>query len=127
MTFLDKYQPQLLAALRIMSGLLFLEHGCVKLLHFPTSMAIPPGNIGMVLMAAGVIELVGGTLITIGLFSRIAAFIASGEMAFAYFLGHVSRGGFWPVINGGGEAILFCFIFLYLAAAGPGAFAITRR
>ncbi|HEY5338967.1 MAG TPA: DoxX family protein [Rhizomicrobium sp.] len=127
MTFLDKYQPQLLAILRIVAGLLFLEHGCVKLLHFPTAMAIPPGNIGMVIMAAGIIELVGGALITIGLFSRVAAFIASGEMAFAYFLGHVSRGGFWPAINGGGEAILFCFIFLYLASAGPGAWAINRR
>ena len=127
MTFLDKYQSQLLGILRIVAGLLFLEHGCVKLLHFPTSMAIPPGNIGMVIMAAAVIELVGGVLITVGLFSRIAAFIASGEMAFAYFLGHVSRGGFWPAINGGGEAILYCFIFLYLASAGPGAFAINRR
>jgi putative oxidoreductase len=127
MTFLDKYQSQLLGILRIVAGLLFLEHGCVKLLHFPTSMPMPAGNIGMLIMAAGIIELAGGALITIGLFSRIAAFIASGEMAFAYFLGHVSRGGFWPALNGGGEAILYCFIFLYLAAAGPGAWALNRR
>jgi putative oxidoreductase len=127
MTFLDKYQPQLLAILRIVAGLLFLEHGCVKLLHFPTAMPIPPGNIGMVIMAAGVIELVGGALITIGLFSRIAAFIASGEMAIAYWMVHVPKGGFWPAINGGGEAILFCFVFLYLASAGPGAWALNRR
>ncbi len=127
MTFLDKYQPQLLAILRIVAGLLFLEHGCVKLLHFPTSMPIPPGNIGMVILAAGIIELAGGALITLGLFSRIAAFIASGEMAIAYWMVHVAKGGFWPAINGGGEAILYCFVFLYLASAGPGAWAINRR
>jgi putative oxidoreductase len=127
MKFLDKYQSQLLAVLRIVSGLLFLEHGCVKLLHFPTSMPMPPGNAAMIVIVAGVIELVGGALITVGLFSRIAAFIASGEMAFAYFIGHVARGGFWPAINEGGEAILYCFIFLYLASAGPGAWAINRR
>jgi uncharacterized membrane protein YphA (DoxX/SURF4 family) len=86
MKFLDKYQSQLLAVLRIVSGLLFLEHGCVKLLHFPTSMPMPPGNAAMIVIVAGVIELVGGALITVGLFSRIAAFIASGEMAFAYFM-----------------------------------------
>lgn len=121
MTFLSKYQPQLLALLRIVAGLLFLEHGTVKLLHFPTSMAIPPGNIGMVIMAAGAIELIGGALVTIGLFTRIAAFIMSGEMAVAYWMVHVSKGGFYPAINGGGEAILFCFVFLYIAAAGAGA------
>src|ERR1700743_92535 len=127
MTFLDKYQSQLLGILRIVAGLLFLEHGCVKLLHFPTSMPMPPGNIGMVIMAAGIIELVGGALITIGLFSRIAAFIASGEMAIAYWMVHVPKGGLWPALNGGGGAILYFFIFLFLDAAGPGAWAINRR
>jgi putative oxidoreductase len=119
MTFLSRYQPQLLALLRIVAGLLFLEHGTVKLLHFPTAMAMPAGTMGMVLTAAGAIELVGGALVTIGLFTRIAAFIMSGEMAFAYFLGHFPK-SFYPVVNGGGEAILFCFVFLYLAAAGAG-------
>jgi putative oxidoreductase len=127
MTFLDKYQQQLLGILRIVAGLLFFEHGCVKLLHFPTGMTIPPGTMGMVIMAAGVIELAGGALITLGLFSRIAAFIGSGEMAVAYWTAHVPSGGLWPAINGGGEAILYCFIFLYLAAAGPGAFAINKQ
>jgi putative oxidoreductase len=127
MTFLDRYQSQLLGLLRIVAGLLFFEHGCVKLLHFPTSMPMPPGNIGMVIMTAGAIELVGGVFITIGLFSRLAAFIASGEMAVAYWMVHVPKGGLWPALNGGGEAILYCFIFLYLAAAGPGAWAINRR
>jgi putative oxidoreductase len=119
MTFLSKYQPQFLALLRIVSGLLFLEHGTVKLLHFPTSMPMPAGSMGTVLMAAGAIELVGGALVTVGLFTRIAAFIMSGEMAFAYFLGHLPK-SFYPAINGGGEAILFCFVFLYFAAAGAG-------
>jgi putative oxidoreductase len=74
-------------------------------------------------MAAGVIELVAGILITLGLFTRLAAFIASGELAAAYFIGHFPH-GFWPVVNKGEPAILFCFIFLYLAAAGPGAWSI---
>jgi putative oxidoreductase len=123
MTFLSKYQPQLLALLRIVAGLLFLEHGTMKLLHFPTSMPMPAGTMGMVLMTAGAIELVGGALVTIGWFTRIAAFIMSGEMAFAYFLGHFPK-SFYPVINGGGEAILFCFVFLYIAAAGAGPWSV---
>jgi putative oxidoreductase len=122
MTFLSKYQPQLLALLRIVAGLLFLEHGTVKLLHFPTSM--PPGDMGMVGTVAGVIEMVGGALVTVGLFTRIAAFIMSGEMAVAYWMVHFSKGGFYPVINGGGEAILFCFVFLYIAAAGAGPWSV---
>jgi putative oxidoreductase len=126
MSFLDKYSPQLLSILRIVAGLLFLEHGCVKILHFPTSMPIPPDH-AMLIMAAGYIELIGGALIVLGLFSRIAAFIASGEMAVAYWMVHVAMGGPFPVINKGGEAILFCFVFLYIAAAGPGPWAINRR
>ncbi len=121
MTFLSKYQPQLLALLRIVSGLLFLEHGTVKLLHFPPmQMPAVPEKFMPVIIAAGVIELVGGVLVTAGLFTRIAAFVMSGEMAFAYFLGHAPK-SFYPAVNGGGEAILFCFIFLYIAAAGAGA------
>jgi putative oxidoreductase len=90
-------------------------------------MQLPAGPIGILLTVAGVIELVGGALVTVGVFTRIAAFIMSGEMAIAYFLGHVSRGGFWPAVNGGEAAILFCFVFLYIAAAGPGAWAIDKR
>lgn len=126
-TLLEKYQPQLLAVLRIVAGLLFVEHGAVKLLHFPIAMALPPGPIGILLTVAGVIELVGGALLTVGVFTRLVAFIMSGEMAIGYFLGHVSRGGFWPVVNGGEAAILFCFIFLYIAAAGPGAWSFDKR
>jgi putative oxidoreductase len=129
MDFLNRYASQILGITRIVIGLLFLEHGTNKVFHFPAPaggaihafnlMAFPVGP-------AGVIELVAGALIVLGLFSRWAAFIASGEMAFAYFLAHFPRSPF-PLVNGGGEAICFCFIFLYLAAAGPGAFAINKK
>jgi len=131
MTFLDKYQPQLLSILRIVAGLLFLEHGMQKILHFPPMPAAMaagiPADAMPIIMAAGVIELVGGALIVLGLFSRIAAFIASGEMAVAYWMVHFAKGGPFPAVNGGDGAILFCFIFLYIAAAGPGPWAINRR
>ena len=123
MGFLTKYGPQILGVLRIVAGLLFLEHGLAKLVGFPAPMGahLPP-----LIMAAGVIELVGGTLITLGLFSRFAAFVTSGEMAFAYFLQHFPR-SVYPTQNGGDAAVLFCFLFLYLAAAGPGAFAVNQK
>ena len=123
MGFLAKYAPQLLGLLRIVAGLLFLEHGLVKLVGFPAPMG---GHLPPMLMAAGIIELVGGALITLGLFSRVAAFIASGEMAFAYFIAHLPR-SIYPTQNGGDAAVLFCFLFLYLAAAGPGAFAVNQK
>jgi putative oxidoreductase len=125
MTFLDRYAPQLLSVLRIVAGLLFLEHGTSKLLGFPHNPMfdhLPP-----LLVAAGIIELVGGALILLGLFSRVAAFIASGEMAVGYWMYHVPHGGLLPVNNGGDPAILFCFVFLYIAAAGPGPWAVNRR
>jgi putative oxidoreductase len=130
MAWLSKYQPQLLSVLRIVAGLLFLEHGMQKLLHFPPMpaammAAIPPGMMPVIL-AAGVIELVGGALVTIGLFTRLAAFICSGEMAIAYWIAHVPRGGLFPTVNGGDAAILFCFIFLFIAAAGPGPWALSK-
>jgi putative oxidoreductase len=130
MAWLSKYQPQLLSILRIVAGLLFLEHGMQKLLHFPPMpaamlAAIPPKMMPVILVA-GTIELVGGALITIGLFTRIAAFICSGEMAIAYWIAHVPRGGFFPAVNGGDAAILFCFVFLFIAAAGPGPLALSR-
>jgi len=104
--------------LRIVSGFLFIFPGSVKILGWfggmPAGIALTP-----LLRAAGWIELVGGTLIMLGLWTRPAAFICSGEMAFAYFIGHFPR-GFWPVQNHGEPAVLFCFIFLFLAAAGAG-------
>jgi putative oxidoreductase len=125
MGFLEKWQPQLLSVLRIMSGLLFLEHGMTKLLHFP-HVAMFDGKLPPILTGAGVIEIVAGVLLTIGFYSRWAAFIAAGEMAFAYFLWH-ARQGFFPVLNGGEPAILFCFLFLYLAAAGPGPWSLNKK
>jgi putative oxidoreductase len=126
MTFLDRYSPMLLSILRIVAGLLFLEHGTSKLLGFPHNAMFD--HLIPLIMVAGAIELIGGALITIGLFSRFAAFIASGEMAVAYWLGHVARSGsLLPAVNEGGEAILYCFIFLYIAAAGPGPWAVNRK
>ena len=121
MGFLDKHASLILGITRIVVALLFLEHGTIKLFGFPATMMGGP-----IVMAAGVIELVGGALITLGFFSRYAAFICSGEMAFAYFIAHFPR-GFFPAMNGGDPAILYCFIFLYLAAAGPGALAINNK
>jgi putative oxidoreductase len=124
MDFLTRYSSQILGITRIVAGLAFLEHGTTKLLNFP------PGTMHPALTslsgAGGVIELVAGALILLGLFSRCAAFIASGEMAVAYFAAHFPR-SFFPTQNGGDAAILFCFLFLYLAAAGPGAFAINNK
>jgi putative oxidoreductase len=120
---LSRWQPQLLAILRIVTALLFLEHGTAKLFHFPVAQPGAPDPLPTMLLAAAVIELVAGLLVGLGLFTRLAAFIAAGEMAVAYFMGHFPR-GFWPVVNQGDAAILFCFVFLYLAAAGPGAWSI---
>lgn len=129
MDFLSKYAPQLMGILRIVTGLQFLEHGTAKIFNFPAAagatahafnlMSFPVGP-------AGVIETIAGILIVLGLFSRYAAFIASGEMAVAYFMAHFPHSPF-PLINGGDAAVCFCFIFLFLAAAGPGSFAINQK
>jgi len=124
MDFLNKYASQILGITRIIVGLLFLEHGLMKLVAFPAAMGTPP--LPPLMLAAGIIEVVGGGLVALGLFSRIAAFVCSGQMAVAYFIAHFPR-GIYPALNGGDGAILFCFIFLYLAAAGPGAFALNNK
>jgi putative oxidoreductase len=121
--FLARWQPQILALLRIMTGLLFLEHGTAKLFGFPVFPEGMPHPLPTLILASAVIELVCGLLVTLGLFTRLAAFIASGEMAVAYFMGHASK-GFWPIVNMGEPAILYCFIFLFLAAAGAGAWSV---
>jgi putative oxidoreductase len=126
MGFLDKFAPQILGITRIVAGLCFLEHGTVKLFGFPAGEVATMSSLLSLHGLAGIIEVVGGILIILGLFSRLAAFIASGEMAFAYFLGHFPH-NFFPTQNGGDAAILFCFIFLYLAAAGPGSFSINKK
>jgi putative oxidoreductase len=119
--WLSRWQPQLLAILRIVVGLLFLEHGLSKFFGFPVPFPVNP--LPPLLVAAGVIEVLAGALVTIGLFTRVAAFIASGEMAVAYWMQHFPKSP-WPIANMGEGAILFCFVFLYLAAAGPGAWSI---
>jgi putative oxidoreductase len=121
--WLSRWQPQLLALLRIFTGLLFLEHATQKFFAFPAPFPVNP--LPPLLVAAGVIELVAGILVTIGLFTRLAAFIASGEMAVGYFMSHFPQ-GFWPAVNKGEGAILFCFVFLYLASAGGGAWSIDE-
>lgn len=123
MPSLSAYAPRALSILRIMAGLLFLAHGTSKFFAFPVPFPMQP--LPTLLMAAGVVELVGGTLITLGLFTRLAAFLASGEMAVAYFKMHAPS-GFWPIENKGEPAILFCFIFFYLMFAGPGSWALDH-
>ena len=120
---IEKWRPQLLALLRIVTALLFIEHGTAKLFHFPVAQPGVPDPLPMLLLAAAIIEVVGGVLLVIGLFTRLAAFVMAGEIAIGYFLFHFPQ-SFWPIVNQGEPAILFCFIFLYLTAAGPGAWSI---
>ena len=122
-TWFSRWQPQVLAILRIVTGLLFLEHALIKLLGFPPGGKPGLQDVGSYLWIAGVIELVTSALVTLGLFTRLAAFIAAGEMAIAYWTVHAKM-GFYPAVNMGEAAILFCFVFLYLAAAGPGAWSV---
>lgn len=119
----SRYAPFALAALRIMTALLFLEHATMKFLEFPAPVPGVPHPLPAIILVAGAIEVIAGILVLIGFKTRIAAFVASGEMAVAYFMAHMSQ-GFWPVLNQGEAAILFCFIFLYLAFQGPGALSI---
>ena len=118
------YAPQVLAALRVVAALLFIAHGTQKLLGFPATEMQPP--LMSLFGAAGIIEIVAGLMILVGFFTRPAAFIASGTMAVAYWMVHAPMNGF-PVNNGGDAAILFCFVFLYLAFAGPGAWSLNKR
>ena len=115
--------PRMRAVLRIVVALIFLEHGTLKLFGFPPpANGVLPAMFSLVWYAA-VFELVGGLLLLVGLFTRPVAFILAGEMAFAYWMSHAPR-SFFPVLNGGDAAILYCFVFLYFVAAGPGAWAI---
>jgi putative oxidoreductase len=122
MSKLDRYTPHALAALRIITALLMIQHATMKFFAFPAPMPMP-GPLPTIIVVAGVIELVTGTLILLGLFTRPAAFLASGTMAAAYFLGHATQ-GFWPALNQGEAAIMFCFAFLTLSFTGPGAWSV---
>jgi len=117
------WTPRVLSVLRIVAALLFMEHGLMKLLHFPAAQPGAPDPLPAMLMAAALIEVIGGALLALGLFTRVAAFICSGEMAVAYFIGHFPSSP-WPAINGGDAAVLYCFVFLYLAFAGGGEWSI---
>jgi putative oxidoreductase len=121
----ESWAPKLLSLMRIAVALAFMEHGTAKLFHFPV-FGGPPDRLTIPL---GILETFGGALVALGLFTRPAAFIAAGEMAFAYWIGHAPRGMF-PANNGGDAAILFCFVFLYISMAGPGSWsldALRRR
>ena len=117
-----EWAPRVRSILRIMTGLLILEHGTSKLLGFPLS-DMTGLSVTTLFGAAGVFELIGGVLITIGLFTRPAAFILSGVCAVAYWSTHAPK-GFFPFLNGGELAALYCFVFLYFAFAGPGTWSI---
>jgi putative oxidoreductase len=122
---LELWAPKALSVLRIVTGLLFLEHGTQKLLSFPPSEhAFPP--LFSLMGIQGALELVGGFLIVIGLLTRPVAFILAGDMAVAYFMAHAPK-GFFPTQNGGQLAILFCFVFLYLVFAGGGEWNVDAR
>lgn len=124
MKFLEPYTEPIYAALRIVTGFLFLPHGAQKLFGaFGGQQVTMAGD--PLMFTAGVIELVGGALIMVGLFTRITAFIASGEMAVAYFKAHIPM-GFWPIENRGELAALYCFLFLFIAARGAGLLSLDR-
>jgi putative oxidoreductase len=113
------WAPRLLSIMRIMAGLLFLQHGTAKHLKFPMVPMFAKLELASLAGVAGVIEIVGSLLLIFGLFTRTTAFVLSGLMAVAYFIAHAPR-GFYPILNGGELAALYCFVFLYIAAAGPG-------
>ncbi len=114
---LAQYAPQVLSLVRIVVALLFLEHGMSRMFGFPSAM--PPPPLFTLYWFAGAIEFVGSLFVLLGLYTRIPAFIMSGEMAFAYFLSHAPH-GFFPILNRGDAAVLYCFVFLYIAFAGAG-------
>ena len=122
--YLDPWSPQLLSILRIITGFLVIAHGTQKWFSFPAPPQRPV-ELASLLGVAGTIELVGGALMILGLFTRPAAFILSGLCAFAYFIAHAPN-GFWPLLNRGELAALYSFVFLYLAAAGPGPWSVDH-
>lgn len=121
-----RFLPHVQALLRIVTALLFLQHGTAKLFGHPHVAMFDKVTLLSLLGAAGVIELVGGFLLLIGLFTRPAAFILAGEMAVAYFGFHASE-AFWPILNKGELATLYCFVFLFFSVAGPGKFALDKE
>ncbi|MGK2906477.1 MAG: DoxX family protein [Desulfuromonadales bacterium] len=124
-SFCATWSPHLLSVMRIIVAFLFVQHGGQKLFGFPIAMSNPPLELFSLMGLAGVLEFFGGLLVLAGLFTRPVAFVLSGQMAVAYFMVHAPR-EFWPIANKGELAALFCFIFLYLAAAGGGPWSLDR-
>lgn len=120
------WSSRALAALRIVAGLLFLAHGVIKVFGFPAGAEPGQQELLSLFGIGGVIELITGLLLILGLFTRPAAFIASGQMAVAYWMFHFPNSPY-PAVNGGDAAILYCFIFLYIFTAGPGAWSMDNR
>ena len=120
---LAAWRPRALSVLRIVTGLMIIQHGMAKLIGFPVVANLANLNPLSLIGAAGFIELIGGALLILGLLTRPAAFIISGEMAFAYFMAHEPK-SFYPLINGGTLAIMFCFTCLFLSTAGPGPWSV---
>ena len=123
-TLFARWAPQLLSILRIVAAFLFMAHGGQKLFNFPPS-ANPAGELPPLILMAGVLEFFGGLVLLLGLFTRAVAFVLAGQMAVAYFTAH-APGGFWPLLNKGELAVLFCFVFLYFSSAGGGAWSLDR-
>ena len=121
-TFTEIWRPRVLSLVRIVSAFLFMQHGAMKLFNFPAPF-MHDVQLFSLIGLAGVLELFGGFLLLIGLFTRPVAFILSGQMAFAYFMAH-APGGFWPILNHGELAVMYCFVFLYFAFAGGGSFSV---
>jgi putative oxidoreductase len=124
-TLFVEWSPRLLSILRIVTAFLFIQHGSMKLLGFPPSGAFAGLNLFSLIGFAGALELFGGLLVLLGFFTRPVAFILSGEMAFAYFMAHAAH-GFFPILNRGELAVLYCFVFLYLAVAGGGVWSVDQ-
>jgi putative oxidoreductase len=123
-SFYSKWAPRILSVLRIVTAFLFMEHGGQKLFGFPAPFPVPISLLSL-LGVAGILELFGGLLLLLGLFTRPVAFLLSGEMAVAYFMVHAPQ-RFWPLLNRGEPAVLYCFIFLYLFVAGGGSWSLDR-
>jgi putative oxidoreductase len=123
--FFDAWNPRALAALRLVAAFLYLQHGTAKLLHVPHIAEFDSLRALSLIGVAGALEIAGGLLLLLGLFTRFTAFILCGEMAVAYFIAHATQGHFFsPALNQGEEAVLYCFIFLLLSVAGGGAWSI---
>lgn len=116
---LKNWSPRVLSLLRIVTALLFIEHGTMKLFHFPAAQPGAPDPLPVILLVAAIMEVAGGAMAFLGLFTRPVAFLLSGEMAVGYFLAHYPKSP-WPAVNQGDAAVMFCWVFLYLAFAGGG-------